>query len=252
MIPRVSIIIPSRNDAAALAGTLGWLQNVDGIRQAEVIVAAAGDPAGTMTAMLGRAHVLWPRGSTRAALMNAGAAAARGDVLFFVHADSLPPANGLALIRQALSDARIVGGAFEHGFGETDWRLRAISGINRIRYRLTGNYYGDQGLFVRASVFRDIGGFRDLGVLEDLDFSQRLKRVGKTALVRASLLTSGRRFLKRGPLRTLLFIIWLLTLHWLGLETQRWAERWQGPVDAAPGSPWQKHHGRRTGGRPAW
>lgn len=247
LTPRISIIIPVRNDAAALAEALEWLRYVDGIQDTEVIAAAAGDPAGTLKAATGHARVVWPQDSTRAALMNAGAAAARGDVLFFLHADSLPPAKGLHLMERALSDAQVVGGAFQHRFGEADWRLRAISSINRIRYRLTGNYYGDQGLFVRASVFRRMGGFRELGVLEDLDFSRRLRRVGKTVLVRAWLVTSGRRFLARGPWRTLLFIVWLLVLHGLGFDTGAWAERWRGPADAIPGSPWPKHRWGRTG-----
>ena len=214
--PGVSIIIPARNDAAALGRTLDHLAGLPGITGAEVIVAASGDPAGTERAVSGRARLVWPAGSTRAALMNAGAAAARGDVLFFLHADSLPPADAVALIDHALSHPRIVGGGFEHRFAEPAWSLRAITRVNRIRYRLTGNYYGDQGIFVRASVFRQIGGYKPLRLLEDLEFSQRLKRTGRSALIGVPLLTSGRRFLERGPWRTFFFIVWLLLLHTLG------------------------------------
>ncbi|MCI0410974.1 MAG: hypothetical protein L0191_20830, partial [Acidobacteria bacterium] len=167
------------------------------------------------------------------------------DTLFFLHADSFPPANAFELIESALSDSRIVGGAFEHLFAEPGWSLRAITWINRIRYRLTRNYYGDQGIFVRADLFHRMGGYRDLKIMEDLDFSQRLKRVGRSVLIRVPLLTSGRRFLARGPWRTFFFIVWLLLLHSLRLDTQCYAERWRGPADRAPGSPWARHGLRR-------
>jgi rSAM/selenodomain-associated transferase 2 len=247
MTPRLSIIIPVRNDAAALGRTLDSLRGLVRTGTVEVIVAASGDPEGTERAVAGRAQLLWPAGSTRAALMNAGAAAARGGVLFFLHADSLPPANAVALIERALADDRIVGGAFEHLFAEPGWSLRAITWINRIRYRLTRNYYGDQGIFVRASVFRQMGGYRDLLLMEDLDFSQRLKRVGQSVLIRVPLLTSARRFLARGPWRTFWFIVWLLVLHSLGFDTQRYAEHWRGPADRPPGSPWGRRAYPRQG-----
>ena len=237
MTPRISIVIPSRNDAEALRRTLDYLSGLIGIDGAEIVVAASGDPEGTTRAVGGRARLLFPGGTTRAALMNAGAAAACGDDLFFVHADSFPPVNALALIERALADRRAVGGAFEHRFAEPGWSLRAITWINRIRYRITRNYYGDQGIFARASVFRQVGGYGPMALLEDLDFSQRLNRLGRTALIRVPLLTSGRRFLACGPWRTFCFIVWLLFLHTLRLDTQRYAERWRGPADRPPGSP---------------
>jgi rSAM/selenodomain-associated transferase 2 len=243
MTASVSIIVPCRNDAAALHRTLDWLSGLAGIADAEVIVASAGDPAGTARAAARRARVLRPGSSTRAALMNAGAREASGDVLFFLHADSFPPRDALSLIRAALSDPRVVGGAFAHRFAEGGWSLRAISWINRVRYRLTRHYYGDQGIFVRAPVFRRMNGYRDVALMEDLDLTRRLKREGRTALVRAPLLTSGRRFIARGPWRTFLFIVGLLLLETLRLNPQRYAERWRGPGDREPGSPWPRSGG---------
>jgi len=238
--PRVSIVIPARNDADALARTLDHLGGLEGIAASEVIVAASGDPEATAWAAAGRARLLQPDGSTRAELMNAGAAAARGDVLFFLHADSFPPRDALARIRAALSDPRVVGGAFEHLFAEPSVSLRLITWINRVRYRLTRNYYGDQGIFARASVFCELGGYRGLRLMEDLDFARRLRRRGRSVLLREPLRTSGRRFLARGPWRTFLFIVWLLGLHTLGFDTERYAERWRGPADRTPGTPWPK------------
>ena len=160
--------------------------------------------------------------------MNSGAAEAQGEAFFFLHADSVPPPDALTRIEAALADPTVVGGAFEHRFAECAWSLRAINLINRVRYRLTHNWYGDQGIFVRAEVFNALGGYRNLRLMEDLDFSQRLKRRGRSILIRAPVVTSGRRFLARGPWRTFFFIVWLLALWTLGVDTERYAERWRG------------------------
>ncbi len=249
MTPNISVIIPARNDDAALGRTLDHLSRLEGLAEAEVIVAASGDADGTERAVAGRARVLWPGGSTRAALMNAGAAVARGTALFFLHADSFPPVAAFRLIDAALSDARVVGGAFEHLFTQPGWSLRAITYINRIRYRLTRNYYGDQGIFVRTKVFRQMEGYKDIRIMEDLDFTQRLKRVGRPVLIRVPMRTSGRRFLARGPWRTFAFIVWLLLLHTLRCDTQRYAEDWRGPADKQPGSPWPNGRLHQESGR---
>ena len=227
MTPRVSIVIPVRNDAGALAGTLDGLATLVDSEGAEIVVAAAPEPDATERVAAGRARVIRPGGSTRAELMNAGAAIARGGILFFLHADSLPPARAFALIEGALADPRAVGGAFEHLFDEPGFSLRAITWINRARYRITRNWYGDQGIFVRADVFRAMGGYRELRLLEDVDFSRRLKRRGRSVLVRVPLRTSGRRFLARGPWRTFFFCWWLVGRFTLGLDTERYAEGWR-------------------------
>jgi rSAM/selenodomain-associated transferase 2 len=237
--PRISVIIPVRNDATALGRTLEHLGNLPGMEAVEVIVAASGDRPGTEGAAIGCAQLLWPSGSSRAQLMNAGAASAQGAILLFLHADSFPPRHAFRLIEHALADPGVVGGAFTHLFAEPTWSLRVISWINRLRYRLTRNYYGDQGIFVRVAVFQQLGGYQDLRLMEDVDFTQRLKRVGRTVVIREPLRTSGRRFLARGAWRTFFFIVWLLLLYTLGLDTQRYAERWRGPADRPPGSSWR-------------
>lgn len=157
--------------------------------------------------------------------MNVGASKAAGDVLFFLHADSFPPLQALAAIRAVMQDPTIIGGAFEHRFKERVWSLRFISWINRRRYFLTRNYYGDQGIFVRADIFRRLGGYRH-SFMEDLDFSQRLKQLGRTKVIPLPLITSGRRFIAWGPWRALSFIVWVLLLHSLRFDTERYAEHW--------------------------
>jgi glycosyltransferase involved in cell wall biosynthesis len=218
-------VIPARNDAKALRLTLDHLQHLHRIESVEIIVAASGEKEETQNAAADRAKIVWPAHSTRSALMNAGAAVASGDVLFFLHADSFAPLNALVEIQRVLRDHTILGGAFEHRFEETIWSLRLISWINWRRYFLTRNYYGDQGIFVRAEIFHGLGGYRDV-FMEDLDFTQRLKKLGRTKVISLPLVTSGRRFLAWGPWRAFSFIVWVLLLHSLRLDTQRYAGHW--------------------------
>jgi glycosyltransferase involved in cell wall biosynthesis len=240
MLPLVSVIIPARNDAAALALTLNHLERLPEYASSEILIAACGEVEEIQRAVAGRGRILWPGCSTRAGLMNAAAEQARGAVLFFLHADSLPPPVAFQAIIAATREVNVVGGAFEHRFCESLWSLRAISWINRRRYRITRNYYGDQGIFVRTDAFRTLGGYRDCAILEDLMLSQSLKKLGRTVLIRAPLFTSGRRFIDRGPWRTFGVIVWLLFLHTLRFDTQWYAERWRGPAGSVPGSCWPR------------
>src|SRR5262249_35755986 len=156
----------ARNDAAALPRTLAHLARLPGIEGAKVIGATAGDVEGTVAAAAGLARLLWPGGSTPAQLTNPGAAAASSRNMLSPHSASVPRAAALALTTGAVAESRAVGGGVEHLFAEPVWSLRAITWINRVRYRLAGNYYGDQGIFVRATVFRTLGGYRDLTLME--------------------------------------------------------------------------------------
>lgn len=219
----ISIIIPARNEEGHLGPTLTYLRQHASHPSAEIIVAEGGNVDRTVAVARRWATVVHGHDSTRAALMNAGAQAARGDVLFFLHADSVPPPDFLALIRAALADPLAVGGAFDHQFSEPVFGLWLVSTIDRIRFRLTKNYYGDQGIFVRRAIFDRIGGFPARGILEDLEFSRRMKRIGRTVLIPRRVQTSGRRFLNGGITKTFLWIVWLLALHTLRIDTERYA-----------------------------
>jgi rSAM/selenodomain-associated transferase 2 len=227
----ISIVVPARNEAAHLGATLAYLREHAPPTLAEVIVAEAGSLDATADVARRWATVVHGHDSTRAALMNAGARAARGDVLFFLHADSIPPPDFLALIRAALADPLAVGGAFDHQFTEPVLGLWLVSTIDRIRFRLTKNYYGDQGIFVRRAVFNKMGGFPDRAILEDLEFSRRMKRFGRTVLIPRPVRTSGRRFLNGGITRTFLWIVWLLALYTLRLDTERYAATYRTDND---------------------
>ncbi|HLC20747.1 MAG TPA: TIGR04283 family arsenosugar biosynthesis glycosyltransferase [Candidatus Methylomirabilis sp.] len=227
----ISIIIPARNEEAHLGATLTYLRQHAPHPFAEIIVAEGGSADATAGVARHWATVVHGHDSTRAALMNAGARVARGDVFFFLHADSVPPPDFLTLIRTALADPRVGGGAFDHQFSEPVFGLWLVSTIDRIRFRLTKNYYGDQGIFVRRAVFDQIGGFPDRAILEDLEFSSRMKRLGRTVLIPRPVRTSGRRFLNGGITRTFLRIVWLLALYTLRIDTERYAASYRKEND---------------------
>lgn len=222
----ISIIIPARNEETHLGMTLAYLKQYAPV-DTEIIVAEGSSE--DRTAEIARSCAVTVLGCdcTRAALMNTGARVARGEVLFFLHADSLPPPDFAVMIHAALSVPGVVGGAFEQQFMEPMLGLRVVSLIDRVRYRLSGNYFGDQGIFVRRYAFQRAGGFPERGILEDLEFCTSLRRIGPTVLIHKPVLTSGRRFLKGGITRTFLWIAMLLLRHRLGICTERYAAEYR-------------------------
>lgn len=231
----ISVVIPARNEARVLGDTLAYLHACTPRGAAEFIVAVGGSTDRTADIARSMAGVVEGRDATRAGLLNAGAQAARGEILFFLHADSLPPAHYTGAIRDALADPAVVGGAFDFEFRERAWQLTAIAALNRLRCRITGNFYGDQGLFVRHTVFAQAGGFPRTLLFEDLLFSQAMRRHGRTVLLRGQRMrTSGRRLLEPDWPRTVGLMTWLLLLHALGADTDAYATAYHQPRRTRP------------------
>ncbi|MGH7231415.1 MAG: TIGR04283 family arsenosugar biosynthesis glycosyltransferase [Nitrospiraceae bacterium] len=156
--------------------------------------------------------------SERAHQMNAGAAVSRGDVLLFLHADTRLPSDAGESVARALEDTHCVGGRFDVCFEpDSGWRW-VISRMMNLRSRWTGIATGDQALFVRRAVFERLGGFADIPIMEDVEFTRRLKRAGRIAALRTPVKTSYRRWQTGGPLRTILLMWTLRSLYWLGIS----------------------------------
>jgi len=154
----------------------------------------------------------------RAPQMNAGAAASRGDVLLFLHADTLLPRDARLAIEGALEDPACVGGRFDVRFGRDSRPGRLIGSMINLRSRCTGIATGDQAIFVRRAVFERLGGFSDIPIMEDVDFTRRLKRAGRVAALRSQVVTSYRRWDACGPIRTILLMWVLRLLYWIGVS----------------------------------
>jgi rSAM/selenodomain-associated transferase 2 len=152
----------------------------------------------------------------RARQMNVGAAAARGDLLLFLHADSLVPAGFAAAIVGACRDA--IGGRFDIQLDAPGLAFRVIERAISIRSRLSGIFTGDQGLFIRREVFEALGGFPDQPLCEDLALSEAKKRRGRVIALRLRITTSARRWQRRGILRTVLLMWWIRARWALGTD----------------------------------
>jgi rSAM/selenodomain-associated transferase 2 len=219
---KLSIVIPALNEAAAIGATLAALAPLRA-RGHEVLVADGGSEDGTrdIAAPLADRVIVAPRG--RARQMNAGAAAATGDALLFLHADTrLPPAAD-QLILEALKG---------NAWGRFDVQIESVHGLLRIvalamnlRSRLTGIATGDQAIFVRRA---DFAGFPEIALMEDVAFSKAMKRRGAPAALREKVTTSGRRWERGGVLRTVL-LMWRLRLaFFFGTAPDELARRYAG------------------------
>ncbi len=207
--PHLSIIIPAMNEAHSLVFYLRLLQRY---RHAgcEIIVVDGGSQDATPRVARQWADVVLnaPRG--RAQQMNAGARVARGEVLLFLHADSQLPPHAERLIIQALHTH--VWGRFNVRLSGSAKLLRVVETLMNLRSCVTGIATGDQGIFVPRHLFQRLGGFAEQPLMEDIEFSRRLRRYGRPACLRQRLITSSRRWEQQGILRT----IWLMwRLRWL-------------------------------------
>ncbi len=215
---RISVIIPTLNEAPSIVQTLARVRRTD---ECELIIVDGGSTDGTPE--LARPHadrvIAAPRG--RARQMNHGAQEASGEVLLFLHADTILPMGFSQLLTQALRDPQIVGGRFDVRLDAEGWSFRMIETMMNFRSRLTRISTGDQAMFVRRQVFLDTGGFPDLALMEDLEFSRRLKRVGQIACLHERVVTSARRWQHDGVFRTILRM-WILRLcYFLGVPPER-------------------------------
>lgn len=160
-----------------------------------------------------------PKG--RARQMNAGAAEATADLLIFLHADTQLPHNAKSLLEQAMKNSEHVGGRFDVRFPCDEGYAWMVSRMMNHRSRVSGICTGDQALFVRRAVFESMGGFADIPLMEDIEFSQRLKRKGTVVALQETVTTSFRRWEQHGPLRTILHMWVLRFLYWMGWSPHR-------------------------------
>jgi rSAM/selenodomain-associated transferase 2 len=208
---RISVVLIALNEAALIEGALSRLRTARCADPSlELIVSDGGSTDGTQAIAGKVARVVVAPGG-RAAGLNAGAALATGDVLLFLHADTVLPPHAFALVRQALEDPDVVGGRFRVALDNPALPFRVIAFWINLRDRALGGFTGDQAVFVRTEVFRRIGGYASLPLMEDLDFATRLERAGKVVRLSQSVTTGARRWERHGVLRTI-FRMWTLRL----------------------------------------
>ena len=227
MTPWLSIVIPALNEADTIVATLARLQALRAGGH-EVIVVDGGSTDATVARAepLADRILAAPRG--RARQMNAGAAVARGDVLVFLHADTSLPEHAVAVIRSALRHR--LWGRFDVDIEGRAWMLRMVAAGMNLRSRLTGIATGDQTLFISRTAFAAVGGYPEQSLMEDIELSKRLNKLGPPACPRERVVTSGRRWEVNGVWRTIL-LMWRLRFdYWRGVPATRLATRYHAPA----------------------
>jgi len=183
----------------------------------EIIVADGGSSDDTITIAKTIEDVIVVNSHIgRANQMNTGAKVASGEVLLFLHCDSVLEPSALIRIETTIADTRIVGGCYTLKMDDNRLVFKFICLGSNIRARLSKVFFGDQGIFVRKSVFDELGGFPAIELMEDWEFSRKLREKGKTVQVTEGIITSTRRFKKGGVLKTCLFMHKLKILYLLG------------------------------------
>lgn len=223
---RLSIIVPALNEAEGIVATLESLADLRR-RGHEVIVVDGG--SGDATADLSRGHAdrVLLASPGRAAQMNAGARAAVGDVLLFLHADTRLPDAADRLIERGLADGACVWGRFDVKICGAHPLLRVVETLMNLRSRLTHICTGDQAIFVCREVFADIGGYPDQVLMEDIGISARLRLASAPLCLRQRCMTSARRWESRGVLRTIVLMWWLRLQYAFGVAPARLARAYR-------------------------
>ncbi|RJP19556.1 MAG: glycosyltransferase [Candidatus Abyssobacteria bacterium SURF_5] len=227
---RITIVIPTLNEASTLAAAIDRAKKG---RNIEIIVADGGSSDNTLGIAESRGVKVVVAPGGRAKQENAAAAAAMGEILLFLHADTHLPNGFDGHIRRVLAEPRTAGGAFLLSIDATNLSLRVIERAANLRSKLLQMPYGDQALFMRTSLFRAMGGFPDMPIMEDFVFVRRLRKRGAVVIAPVPITTSARRWLALGVWRTTIINQAVILAYYIGapLDTvARWYRAARSPL----------------------
>lgn len=220
--PQLSIVIPVINEGKNLPDLFQRLRQLN---TGEVIFVDGGSSDNTKVLILQTEFVLLESAPGRGQQMNAGAAHARGEIVIFLHADTLLPASAPQLIIDSLQTINQGWGRFDVIIDGPGPVYRAIAFLMNWRSRITGIVTGDQVMFVHRNLFEAIGGFANIPLMEDVEISTRLNKQCPPVCLTQKVVTSGRRWRKKGVLKTITLMWWLRFAFWVGIRPERLA-RW--------------------------
>jgi rSAM/selenodomain-associated transferase 2/rSAM/selenodomain-associated transferase 1 len=220
--PAISIVIPSLDEEKKLAAALASTKSTPHV---EIVVVDGCSSDGTTEVAKSFGVRLLTTTAGRARQANAGGLAARGDVLIFLHGDTQLPRGFESYVLDIMRKPGVVAGAFALGIDGSEFGFRIIEMLANFRSRILQMPYGDQGIFIKASVFRDLGGFPDMVIMEDFVLIRRLRKKGKVTIAPVAVKTSARRWRELGILKTTLINQAVLLGYFLGGNPERLA-RW--------------------------
>lgn len=223
---RLSLIIPTLNEGASIGATLSKIAplRADGV---EVIVVDGGSTDDTVEQAAGAADQVLRAARGRALQMNAGAAAANGEVLLFLHADTTLPEQAVGAVEAGLAGGARQWGRFDVRLSGSRPLLRVIGLLMNLRSRWTGIATGDQAIFMTREAFRRVGGFPAIALMEDIAMSRKLKCLGAPLCLRQRVITSSRRWERDGIMRTVLRMWYLRLAYALGRDPARLARHYR-------------------------
>ena len=213
--PSVSIIIPVLNEAALLDEFLRSLRGLGNDLEIIVVDGGSADDSGPIAESLADRVLTAPRG--RASQMNAGATLARGEILWFLHADLEAPQDAIGKMQEAFADARLAGGCFRLRYPRREWIYRISDSLGNIGVKAFGFALGDHGIFCRRSAFIQARGYPIAPILEDAEVYRRLGRAGRMIQLRETIVSSPRTFEKGGRYRTTAVYFAILALYVVGV-----------------------------------
>lgn len=221
----ISVVLPVLHEAGNINAVITHLRGLQQNSPLEIII-VDGDPAGsTLQAVRDNGIVRVLSGPGRARQMNCGASVAQGEVLLFLHADTLLPPQALRLIGKALADTGIVAGAFDLGFDTGKRIFRITEKYAALRTRLTRIPFGDQAIFVRRAYFERTGGYAEIPLMEDVELMSRIKKRGdRICIIPQKALTSPRRYEQEGILYCTLRNWALQLCYSAGVSTEKLAK----------------------------
>jgi rSAM/selenodomain-associated transferase 2 len=219
-----SIIIPVLHESELINTQLETLKHIVTDEPFEIIVVDGSPTQDTLRVISNRNVKMYSAPQGRGSQMNEGAAHASGDILVFLHVDTLLPPKTLFFIQTALENKRFVGGAFSHQFQVQTPYFRLLSALATFRSQITRAPYGDQVHFLRKTYFDAIGGYKDMPLMEDVELMHRIKKKKDQIIILPNhVITSARRWRQEGLFYTSLRDIIIIFLYWLGIPVEKFA-----------------------------